>query len=327
MSRRITSKPVKDILSILRYVVFLTVILLVVFFRPYTFFTQYSFEKVFKTFTLLSFDTLFKSEKRIVLTGAPAFKQFLADQEATLEQIRNGSRALDFHSLNLPKDLEHQLPQERMSQFTSLVLSHALKNNEKILKKREQLIRFLEDSQRNLWIDDKRKSWYRNLAKDYALPKANPQELLKRVDIVPVSLTIAQAITESGWGTSRFAQQGNALYGQHLPKSGRGKFITSRYGGVKVAAFDSILQSTASYMHTINTSRAYSSLREMRHKLRQQGKIPDGYTLAAGLRHYSEIGEQYVTDIRHLIDTYQLEELERARLNKERPVGTIRFIR
>jgi Bax protein len=306
---RLSRKTKKDLIAVLLYVVALSAILSAVFFTP----------------DLLNL--LRSGEKTVVLSGTPAFKQFMENESATLQQIRDGSKALDFHAVNLPEDLSDLNLPERTSQFITLILSHALKCREKILADRKQLLLYIVDTNKGRKISRKRKAWYRRLAAHYRMPKAKPEKLLQRVDAIPISLTIAQAITESGWGTSRFAQKANALYGQHLPENSTGRFITSYYGEVKVAAFDSVLQATASYMHTINTSRAYASFRTIRRTLRQEGKTPDGYTLAAGLLNYSEIGEDYIANLRYLIELYGLEALDKTKLQTKKPAVAIRFLR
>lgn len=175
------------------------------------------------------------------------------------------------------------------------------------------------------FISPQRKLRLKLLARRYNTSLGNTEELLKRIDIIPVSLAIAQAIKESGWGTSRFALQGNALYGQHRPRDSKKKHILSQYGNVKVAAFDSLLQATSSYMHNLNTSAAYSSLRNIRAGLREQRRTPDGLSLAAGLRYYSEIGEEYIRDIRFLIQQHDLSSLENATFDKNATALVIRF--
>jgi Bax protein len=192
---------------------------------------------------------------------------------------------------------------------------------------KKKLILYLLDEKAGRPISPARKDWFIRLAQNYRASDATPGMLLKQVDIIPVSLIIAQAITESGWGTSRFATQGNALYGQHLSKSSGGDFIISRYGEVKVAAFDSIYDSTASYIHNINTGRAYKELREIRSLLRSQQKVLSGYALAQGLKYYSELGDEYVANLRQIIRSYSLDSLDAITPPPYTPVPRIRFLR
>lgn len=272
------------------------------------------------------YSSFFKpTDRTVVLDSSDSFDFFLQKNNCTLSQIRREKRIRDVSTRNLPDDLSHYPAKKRTSLFITLVLAHAVKCNDTILTQRKKLIQYILDKDHGKTISRHRQHWFKILAEDYKHPNISPEILLDYVDIIPISMTIAQAITESGWGTSRFARQGNALYGQHLPKNSTGKFITSLYGGVKVAAFDSILQGTQSYIHNLNTSLAYAKLRNIRKEIRRQGKIPDGYTLAAGLLNYSEIGEDYIRDIRFLIRKYELAELEATALNRKLPALVIRF--
>ncbi len=274
------------------------------------------------------FSYLFKpTNKPLIFNDSQSFAFFLEEKKNSLFQIRKAGRLLDLQALNLPDDLSRYPADKRTSLFITLVLSHAVVSNEKILNQRKKLIQFILDRDRSKYISPQRQGWFKTLAKEYKQPEASPEQLLDYVDIIPVSMTIAQAITESGWGTSRFAQQGNALYGQHLPINSTGKYITSLYGGVRVAVFDSLLQCTQSYVLNLNTSKAYTQLRNIRKMIRDQGKVPDGHSLAAGLLNYSEIGEEYIRDIRLLIGKYELSGLEGVELNKKSPTLVIRFDR
>ncbi len=267
------------------------------------------------------------TDKAVDFNDSLSFTNFLNNNHITLPQIKRAGSIIDLTAVNLPDDLSHFPASKRTSLFITLVLSHAVKCNEKILLERKKLIQYILDKNHGKSISQRRHYWMQWLARKYRKPEISPEQLLNYVDIIPVSMTIAQAITESGWGTSRFARQGNALYGQHLPQNSTGKYITSLYGGVKVAAFDSIIQCTQSYIHNLNTSLAYATLRAIRKEIRIQGKIPDGFTLAEGLLKYSEIGEEYIRDIRFLIGKYNLAELEATTLNRKRPAIVIRFDR
>ncbi|WP_017446416.1 glucosaminidase domain-containing protein [Gayadomonas joobiniege] len=133
--------------------------------------------------------------------------------------------------------------------------------------------------------------------------------LERRVDIVPLSLTLAQAANESAWGTSRFAQKANNYFGQWCFSKGCGLVPSARAQGKshEVAAFNSPLESVYSYMMNINTHRAYTDLRVLREKLRARQQPVTGVSLAAGLSRYSERGEAYIKEIRAMIRHNKLE--------------------
>jgi len=122
------------------------------------------------------------------------------------------------------------------------------------------------------------------------------EELKLRVDTIPVSLALAQAAEESGWGTSRFAVLGNALFGQ-WDFSGRGMVPEKQrkeLGNYGLARFDSPQESVDAYMLNLNTHPAYARLRARRAEMRKAGAKPSGYELAETLERYSERGEAYV---------------------------------
>jgi Bax protein len=140
-------------------------------------------------------------------------------------------------------------------------------------------------------------------------PKALIDELLLRVDAVPVSLGLAQAAKESGWGTSRFAVAGNALFGERCFRPGCGVVPHARRLGYRheVRNFDSPAAAVAAYVWNLNTHVDYQALRERRAALRAAGQPVSGFDLALGLTSYSERGEPYVRDIRALIRSNELD--------------------
>lgn len=135
------------------------------------------------------------------------------------------------------------------------------------------------------------------------LNKAFWKTMFKRVDIIPMELVLAQAANESAWGTSRFAQQGNNFFGEWCFSKGCGIVPAQRDEGAihEVEAFDSPRDSVQSYMHNLNTLKAYASLRKLRYHLRQQHKPLNARLLAMGLAQYSERGQAYVRSIRTFI--------------------------
>ncbi len=138
--------------------------------------------------------------------------------------------------------------------------------------------------------------------------------LLRRVDQIPASLAIAQAATESGWGSSRFAQEGNNFYGQWCFERGCGLVPSRRKEGAthEVRQFDTPAASIGAYFRNINTHPAYRELRRIREQLRQQGQPLTGKALSRGLLKYSERGQDYVDDIQTMIRINDLQQLDAA---------------
>ncbi|EWH11538.1 hypothetical protein DS2_03480 [Catenovulum agarivorans DS-2] len=139
------------------------------------------------------------------------------------------------------------------------------------------------------------------------------QVLIRRVDLVPPSLALAQAANESAWGTSRFALQGNNFFGQWCFKKGCGLVPLSRGEEQthEVAKFSSPQHSVERYIHNLNTHPAYTQLRIMREKLRRQQNSITGIKLSEGLMKYSERGEAYIEELQEMIRFNKLDRLDR----------------
>ena len=143
-------------------------------------------------------------------------------------------------------------------------------------------------------------------------------ELLTRVDIIPLSLALAQAASESGWGTSRFAREGNALFGQWTWGKGMtpAEQRADTLGDYRVAAFESTALSAYSYALNLNTSNAYRDLRLKRADLRRQNLRLSGTALADTLLRYSERGQEYVDDLKGIIRVNRLDATDDAYLKE-----------
>ena len=153
----------------------------------------------------------------------------------------------------------------------------------------------------------------------YGLDSLDFDALLKRVDIVPPSLAIAQAAEESGWGTSRFAREGNALFGQRAYKaSKKGIVPKERPDGTnfRVRAFDHLIDGVKAYVHNLNSHFAYEDFRDLRATLRAETGHIDGYALAGSLLRYSERGEDYINTIRVIMRVNSLQVFDSAKLGR-----------
>ena len=135
------------------------------------------------------------------------------------------------------------------------------------------------------------------------------------MDEIPVSLAIAQAAKETGWGTSRFAQEGNALFGQWT-WSGEGlkPKDADKDQGHKVMRFNVLQASVRAYQRNLNTHSSYKEFRQARAKLRDQGKKLDSLVLVQYLDAYAEIGEQYVNVLQKIIKQNNLKDFDDAKL-------------
>ncbi|MCP4001164.1 MAG: glucosaminidase [Gammaproteobacteria bacterium] len=175
----------------------------------------------------------------------------------------------------------------------------------------------------------KEQAWLAELANNYGLKPAEYkdnikliEELLLRVDIVPPSLVLAQAAEESGWGTSRFAFKGNALFGQWTwgKKGIRPSNQRDGKGDYKIAVFDAPLQSVQAHAKNLNSHHAYNDFRTERARLRRTGTRISGDVLAGTLSSYSERGEDYVKSLRSIMSYNKLDPVDDAYLGKNQAI-------
>jgi len=158
----------------------------------------------------------------------------------------------------------------------------------------------------------------RLLASNYGLKGFHATEtksydaLLARVDIVPVSMVLAQAADESAWGRSRFAVQGHNLFGQWCFLPGCGIVPKRRPKGAtyEVQRFKNEQQAINRYFHNLNTGASYAKFRQLRALQRNKGTHLSGLVLAEGLQHYSSRGLTYVREIQTIIRRYRLNQYD-----------------
>ena len=218
---------------------------------------------------------------------------------------------------NLPSDLDTLSSTDaRKLLFVQTMLPLILKANETILLERGQLLalRAHTESGRTLTAEDA--AWLNDLAERYGAESTDFHRLLRRVDIVPPSLALAQAAEESGWGTSRFVRQGNAVFGQYTFSEELGLAPIDREDGKNhyIRSYDHLLDGVKSYMRNLNTHAAYRSFRKSRADMRANGQRIDGFKLAGKLLSYSERGKEYVETIQALIRANSFAPLDKARL-------------
>ncbi|WP_419174285.1 glucosaminidase domain-containing protein [Desulfosediminicola sp.] len=208
--------------------------------------------------------------------------------------------------------------------FYRVIVPMILLSNELIEKERsglEAIKRDLEDGKSLLPAEQAR---IQALVKRYGAtavedPAEQIDHLLQRVDIIPPSLALGQAAYESGYGTSRFAREGNALFGQWTYSGDGMKPAEHRAakGNYSVAAYQWPLESVRSYMYNLNSHRAYQGLRDKRAALRKAGEKPTGLELAETLTSYSEKGEEYVNTLKGIISVNNLAIADKAYLRDE----------
>lgn len=226
---------------------------------------------------------------------------------------------------DLPEGLTTEQNAERKkSAFENVLLPLILRANERIILERTH-IKHLQDKMKRIEnIGARDRNWLESLCKRYrvTMPEGKPtdalfEKLLTRVDIIPPSLALGQAAIESGWGTSYFAQEGNALFGEWVwDKNAPGIVPKRRAEGKthRIRAFKYLFDSVDSYMLNLNRNRAYSELRARRLELRKQNKPVQGSALAPTLLRYSERGQDYVDDLLGLMRFNEYYRFDAARL-------------
>ncbi len=208
----------------------------------------------------------------------------------------------------VPDFMDIENVQEKKEAFFNYLRPEVEKQNEYLLSLRH----YIQTLQRQLSLgetlsedDQERVVW---LVNEYKVDQDVETEeqlrtLLRRVDILPVSLVLAQAANESAWGTSRFAQKGYNFFGLWCFRKGCGFVPSRRSEGAdhEVAKFPNLSKATYTYMRNINRHNAYKELRTIRSTLRANQLPVTGVALAEGLMNYSERGIAYVEELQAMI--------------------------
>ena len=237
-----------------------------------------------------------------------------------IDQIRETKTIPNIKVAQLPKDLKSiKSIKNRKELFIKITLPLIVQENNKLssLNKNIKLLKGSFDR-----ISRKEAVWVQNLMEEY---KADTLDsLLIKVDEIPVSLALAQAVIESGWGTSRFAYEGNALFGQYIwGKANNGIIPNERETDAKykIKSFNSLSESVASYMKNLNSNFHYNEFRINRFVLRSN-KLPlRGAYLAEYLSSYS-IEDDYIDKIKNIIEINDFQDFENLSIDKQIPLIT-----
>lgn len=206
-------------------------------------------------------------------------------------------------------------PQARKQAFFQWLTPYIERENRRIESARQRILALRAAGK----LNDTQLEWLADTAADYDVAPVDPHSsrfwelLLRRVDVVPVSLTLAQAANESGWGTSRFAIKANNLFGEWCFSRGCGIVPADRSPGQfhEVRKFSSVSDSVRSYLHNLNTHHAFVGLRRKREALREQEQKLEGSQLVEGLLRYSARGEAYVQSIWSMIHYNRLDRFDK----------------
>tara|TARA_Y100001936_G_C16088621_1_gene684006 strand:+ start:3043 stop:4563 length:1521 start_codon:yes stop_codon:yes gene_type:complete len=238
--------------------------------------------------------------------------QLFKDVDYDLRSVRNDKLVKPIYFTQFPRDLDDlQSVQLKKETFIKIVLPLIVAENEKILDDRERL-KVLIDKK---FTTDSEKQWLRQKLLEYKVKRSDLNELMLKMDIIPVSIALAQAAKESGWGTSRFALEGNAIFGQWT-WDGQGIAPLKRDGDKnhKILKFPILRASVKAYKNNLNTHKSYSKFREKRRQLRDKNKKITGLSLTETLKNYAQTGSEYTKILNQIITQNRLSDFEPVKL-------------
>lgn len=231
-----------------------------------------------------------------------------------LEKVREGEPVANFFLAKFPQGIsELDSIEQRKRIFIQILLPIVLSENEKIITDRKKLVTII-----NRKSFKKDADWLNEKFQQYKVKNNNPKELLLKMDIIPPSLAIAQAAYESGWGTSRFAIEGNALFGQWSWKESNGMIPEDRGEDEKheISKFNQIRYAVSAYKNNLNTHPFYEEFRKERARQRAgrlSGSI-SGMKLIEHVNKYSIRGNDYVLGLKKIIEQNALQDFDKANL-------------
>ena len=229
-----------------------------------------------------------------------------------LKGVRAGQKVKPIYLTKLPKDLKTLgNTNQKRDLFIKILLPLILDENKKIMDDRKKLFKILAKNFNTVG----ERVWLKRRFKEYKIDDQDLSKLKMRMDIIPVSIAIAQAANESGWGTSRFALEGNALFGQWTwSKKGISPKNKDPNKTHKILQFQILKASVRAYKNNLNTHNAYKEFREVRAQLRQEDKQIVGLDLTKYLKNYASIGEKYVRILEDIIEKNSLTDFDKANL-------------
>ena len=261
---------------------------------------------------LVDIYTLNEKETDAIRLDASTIKQLFEDTGYKLNDVRKNKLVKPVALDSFPREIKMiENTKKRKELFLQIVLPLVLQENNNIRLDRKRLFSIINKSN-NTNVE---KKWLEKKYKQYGIPSKDLLTLKIRMDEIPVSLALAQAAKETGWGTSRFAQEGNALFGQWT-WSGEGlkPKEADESEGHKVMRFNILQASVRAYQRNLNTHKTYREFRLARAQLRDEGKKLDSIILSKHLDEYAETGQEYVKILRKIIEQNDLKDFDDAKL-------------
>ena len=252
-----------------------------------------------------------KNDNAVSLNAETTLNLF-EDLNYDLKAVRAGQKVKPIYLTKLPKDIKKLGDtKQKRELFIKILLPLILSENEKITNDRDKLFKILGKNFNTVG----ERVWLKRRFKEYKIDDQDLAKLKMRMDIIPVSIALAQAANESGWGTSRFALEGNALFGQWTwSKKGISPKNKDPNKSHKILQFQVLKASVRAYKNNLNTHNAYKEFREVRAQLRQDNKQIIGTELTQYLKAYASIGEKYVSILNDIIERNSLTDFDRANL-------------
>ena len=251
-------------------------------------------------------------ESDSVRLSASTIKELFEDTGYNLRDVRKNKLVKPVALTLLPQEIKMiKSVKKRKNFFIQIILPLIIKENNNIKLDRKTLFNIINKSNNT----NSEKQWLDKKYKQYGVKFKDLSTLKIRMDEIPVSLAIAQAAKETGWGTSRFAQEGNALFGQWT-WSGEGLKPKDAKKGKdhKVMKFNILQASVRAYQRNLNTHSTYKDFRKARAKFRDSNKSLDSVELSKYLIKYAETGNQYVKVLQKIIQQNNLQDFDDAKL-------------
>ena len=261
-------------------------------------------------------EDVFKFEEDVqqdtVRLSTSTIEQLFKDTDYTLSEVRKSKKVKPIRLSLLPNEIKQiESSKKRKSLFIQIILPLILEENNLILIDRKRLFSILNKNKNS----KKEIAWLNRKFKQYGVLNKDIPTLKVRMDIIPVSLAIAQAAKETGWGTSRFALEGNALFGQWT-WSGDGIKPAGAESDTKhkVMKFKVLKASVRAYQRNLNTHSSYKSFRQTRAQLRDDSQKLDSLLLADQLDNYAETGKEYTKILKQIINQNSLQDFDDVKL-------------
>lgn len=254
------------------------------------------------------------------VTSYRKMQQLFLEANYDLGKIRRGEAGVPrIFISSLPSDWGMiESPREKKELFVKFLLPLVLRVNERLREERARLAAIRDKSAAGKRLDPGEKAWLEQVRKEYKTETGGIDEILAKLDEVPVAMALGMAAEETGWGESRFLLHGNAIFAEWT-WGGEGMRPRSRKDGLvhKVKAFPTLLDSAESYADNLNKTRYYAGFRRMRAALRREGKPLRGDTLMSAMANYSTGRDRYILGVKKIIRDNSLNDFTNARLAPE----------